>query len=56
MIISYDANDIQQKLTNLGVKVVDQDAPATLAGAYEQIEQLGSLTGHVPRRTRSSRH
>ena len=47
VIISYDANDIQQKLTNLGVKVVDQDAPATLGGAYQEIEQLGSLTGHV---------
>jgi len=47
VIISYDANDIQQKLTNLGVKVVAQDAPTTLAGAYQEIEQLGSLTGHV---------
>jgi len=47
VIISYDANEIQQKLTNLGVKVVDQDAPTTLAGAYDQIEQLGQLTGHV---------
>ncbi|MFZ1063360.1 MAG: ABC transporter substrate-binding protein [Acidimicrobiales bacterium] len=47
VVISYDANDIQQKLTNLGVKVVDQDAPTTLAGAYAQIVQLGTLTGHV---------
>ena len=47
VVISYDANDIQQKLTNLGVKVVDQDAPTTLAGAYAQIEQLGTLTGHA---------
>ena len=47
VVISYDANDIQQKLTSLGVKVVDQDAPSTLAGAYGQIEQLGALTGHV---------
>jgi iron complex transport system substrate-binding protein len=43
VVISYDANDIQQKLTNLRVKVVYQDAPSTLAGAYSQIEQLGSL-------------
>jgi len=47
VVISYDANDIQQKLTNLGVKVVYQDAPTTLAGAYSQIEQLGRLTGHL---------
>ncbi len=47
VIISYDANGIQQKLTNLGIKVIAQDAPATLAGAYQQIDKLGSLTGHV---------
>lgn len=46
VVISYDANDIQQKLTNLGVKVILQDAPTTLPGAYDQIEQLGKLTGH----------
>jgi iron complex transport system substrate-binding protein len=47
VIISYDANDIEQKLESLGVKVVDQTAPATLSGAYAQIRQLGQLTGHV---------
>jgi iron complex transport system substrate-binding protein len=46
VIISYDANDIQQKLTGLGIKVVAQDAPTNLAGAYQQINQLGALTGH----------
>jgi iron complex transport system substrate-binding protein len=47
VIISYDANDIQQKLTGLGIKVIDQDAPSNLAGAYQQINQLGALTGHA---------
>lgn len=47
IIISYDANDIKEKLTGLGVKVVEQDAPKDLAGAYAQITQLGALTGHV---------
>jgi len=47
VIISYDANDIKEKLTGLGVKVVEQDAPTNLAGAYEEIAQLGALTGHV---------
>jgi iron complex transport system substrate-binding protein len=47
VIISYDANDIQQKLTGLGIKVIDQDAPTSLSGAYQQITQLGQLTGHV---------
>jgi iron complex transport system substrate-binding protein len=52
VIISYDANDVQQKLTGLGIKVVDQDAPTNLAGAYEQITQLGTLTGHAAKAAR----
>ncbi len=47
VIISYNANDIQQKLIGLGIKVVAQDAPANLTGAYRQITQLGTLTGHA---------
>ncbi|MHB8379191.1 MAG: ABC transporter substrate-binding protein [Acidimicrobiales bacterium] len=46
VIISYNANNIQQKLTGLGIKVILQGAPATLAGAYQQMIQLGTLTGH----------
>jgi iron complex transport system substrate-binding protein len=47
VVISYDANSIQQKLANVGVKVVDQDAATSVANALEQIRQLGTLTGHV---------
>jgi iron complex transport system substrate-binding protein len=47
VIISYDANSIKEKLSALGVKVVAQDAPTSLAGALSQIRQLGALTGHV---------
>ncbi len=47
VIISYDANSIKEKLRALGVKVVEQDAPTNLGGAYAQIRQLGELTGHV---------
>jgi iron complex transport system substrate-binding protein len=47
VIISYDANSIKEKLSALGVKVVAQDAPTSLAGALTQIRQLGALTGHV---------
>jgi iron complex transport system substrate-binding protein len=47
VIISYDANSIKEKLTALGVHVVAQDAPSSLAGALAQIRQLGALTGHV---------
>ena len=47
VIISYDANSIKEKLTGVGIKVVEQDAPTSVAGAYGQIRQLGALTGHV---------
>jgi iron complex transport system substrate-binding protein len=49
VIIAYDANEIKQKLSAVGVKVVEQDAPTNLAGALAQIHQLGVLTGHVKR-------
>ncbi len=47
VIISFNANDIQQKLDGLGIKVLSQDPPVTLGGAYQQITQLGQLTGHA---------
>ena len=47
VVISYDANDIKEKLAAVGVKVVEQDAPSNVAGALDQIEQLGVLTGHA---------
>ena len=47
VIISYDANSIKEKLSVLGVKVVELNAPTSLAGALSQIRQLGGLTGHV---------
>jgi iron complex transport system substrate-binding protein len=47
VIISYDANQIKEKLTAVGVKVLEQDSPTNVAGALAQIRQLGSLTGHA---------
>jgi iron complex transport system substrate-binding protein len=47
VVISYDANSIQEKLTNLGVKVLLQDAATSVDNALGQIRQLGQLTGHV---------
>jgi len=47
VVISYDANDVKEKLTALGIKVIDQEPPSNEAGALAQIEQLGTLTGHV---------
>ncbi len=49
VVISYDANSIGEQLGTLGVHVVTQSAPATLADAYGQINTLGSLTGHSPK-------
>src|SRR5579872_6837273 len=46
VIISYDANTIKEKLTALGVKVVEQDAATSVSNALSQIRQLGTLTGH----------
>jgi iron complex transport system substrate-binding protein len=47
VVISYDANSIKAKLTAVGIRVVEQDAPTTVAGAYGQMMQLGRLTGHA---------
>ncbi len=47
VIISFDANDIKEKLAALGIKVLNQTPPTNVAGALTQIEQLGTLTGHV---------
>ena len=47
VIIAFDANAIKEKLTAVGVKVVEQDAPKNVAGALSQIRQLGALSGHL---------
>ena len=46
VVLSFDANQIQEKLTALGVRVLAQSAPANLASAYRQILQLGSAVHH----------
>lgn len=45
VVISYDANGLSAKLKALGITVVTQDAPTTLAGALSQMTALGALTG-----------
>ncbi len=47
VVISYDANKIKERLAALGVKVLEQDAPTTLAGAFAQMQALGAATGHA---------
>jgi iron complex transport system substrate-binding protein len=46
VVLSYDAKGIVTALRKLRLRVLDLDAPKTLAGAYAQIGQLGVLTGH----------
>ena len=46
-MISYDPKGLSEALGRLGIPVVHQDAAATLPGAYQQIRQLGKVTGHT---------
>jgi len=56
VVISYDANDIQQKLTSLGVKVVDQDAlrrsrrvrTDRAAGCLDRAREISRRARRVP--------
>jgi iron complex transport system substrate-binding protein len=49
VVIAYDPGGLRSALAKLHVQVLDQDAAATLAGAYAQITQLGKVTGHAAR-------
>ena len=51
VIASYDPKGMSVGLQKLGIRVVIQDAPKTLAGAYQQIRQLGLATGHLQQAT-----
>ena len=47
VIDDQDADDLTGHLKTLGIPVLIESAPNTLAGAYQQIEQLGDATGHA---------
>jgi iron complex transport system substrate-binding protein len=47
VVIPRPPKGLSEALGKLGVPVVHQDAAATLPGAYQQIRQLGKITGHV---------
>jgi iron complex transport system substrate-binding protein len=47
VVISYDPGKLVEQLTALSIPVFAAYAVADLAGAYEQIEQLGELTGQL---------
>ncbi len=46
VVISFDPKGLSEALGRLGIPVVHQDAAATLKGAYQQVRQLGKVTGH----------
>ena len=47
VIISYDPGNLVEQLNTLAIPVFTAGAVADLSGAYEQIEQLGALTGQL---------
>lgn len=47
VVLSGDPGGVVAGLRRLGIRVVLQPAPKTLTGAYAQIRQLGTVTGHV---------
>ena len=47
VIISYNPSDLAQKLEQAGVRVLEQDAATSVAGAEAQIVALGRVTGHL---------
>jgi iron complex transport system substrate-binding protein len=46
VIVAYDPKDLVSSLRKLHIRVLVQDAAKTLAEAYQQILQLGNVTGH----------
>jgi iron complex transport system substrate-binding protein len=47
VIASYDPKGLAEALAKLDIPVVIHNAPRTLAGAYQQIRQLGLVTGRL---------
>jgi iron complex transport system substrate-binding protein len=52
VVISFDPKGLSEALGRLGIPVVFHNAAATFPGAYQQVRQLGKLTGHAPQAER----
>ena len=48
VVIAYDPKGLSGALGRLGVTVLHQDGAKSFKGAYQQIRQLGLVTGHEP--------
>ena len=46
VVIAYDPKGLSGALQKLGITVIHHDGAATFKGAYQQIRQLGLVTGH----------
>jgi cobalamin transport system substrate-binding protein len=47
VIVGYDPKGLSEALEKLGIPVVFHNAAGSLKGAYQQIRQLGLVTGHA---------
>jgi iron complex transport system substrate-binding protein len=52
VVIAYDPKGLSGALRRLGITVVHHDGAQTIKGAYQQIRQLGLITGHQREATR----
>jgi iron complex transport system substrate-binding protein len=52
VISSYDPKGLSEALKKVGITVILQGAASTFKGAYQQIRQLGLVTGHEAGATR----
>lgn len=52
VVIAYDPKGLSGALRRLGITVLHHDGAKTLPGAYQQIRQLGLVTGNEARATR----
>jgi iron complex transport system substrate-binding protein len=48
VVVAYDPKDLVSALERLGIPVIFHKPATTLAGAYQQMRQLGRVTGHGP--------
>lgn len=47
VIVTFDPNDLVGGLGALGIPVLVLDAPVTVDGVYDQISEIGAITGHA---------
>jgi iron complex transport system substrate-binding protein len=52
VVIAYDPKGLSGALARLGITVIHHDGARTFAGAYQQIVQMGRVTGHEPEANR----